>query len=251
MPNYAAVADSIQHSLGLKFTPIAVILTDTAPEGVKQYEGHAPAGCAFWEEAAAGAFTTSAANHAMCSIGIYTHNLAGAPPQYASELGAVLEVMSGMEYARAEDVAQIPVLSKQPQYAVYAPLAACPAPPDVVLIFADARQGLILAEAAQQVDAELPPALGRPACAAVPQAYNSGRATVSFGCCGARAYVGALDAGTALWALPGAKLDRYAARIAKLAEANDVLTHFHTIRKADVAAGGSPSYADSLQRMCS
>jgi len=251
MPNYAAVAERIQQSLGLKFTPIAVILTDTAPEGVKQYESRAPAGCAFWEEAAAGAFTTSAADHALCSIGIYTHNLAGAPPQYAGELGAVLEVMSGLEYARAEDVAQIPVLAKQPKYAVYAPLAECPAPPDVVLIFADARQGLILAEAAQQADGELPPALGRPACAAVPQAYNSGRAAVSFGCCGARAYIGALDAGTALWALPGGKLDLYAARIAKLAEANGVLAQFHAIRKTDVAAGATPTYAESMQRMSS
>lgn len=249
MSNYAAVAQGIQHSLGLQFTPISVILTDTLPEGLKQYQGHAPAGCSFWEEAASGAFTTVAADHALCSIGIYTHNLAGAPPQYQSELGAVLQVMNGMEYARAEDVAQIPVLSKQPKYAVYAPLAESPAPPDVVLIFADARQGLILAEAAQQADSEFPPALGRPACAAVPQAFNSGRATVSFGCCGARAYVGALDAGTALWALPGAKLALYAERIATLASANSVLTRFHTIRKDDVAAGAAPTYAESMQRM--
>ena len=251
MPNYAAIADSIQHSLGLKFTPISVILTDTAPGGVKRYEGHAPAGCSFWEEASAGAFTTSAADHAQCSIGIYTHNLAGAPPQYASELAAVLQVMSGLEYVRAEDVAQIPVLTQQPRFVTYSPLAESPAPPDVVLIFADARQGLVLAEAAQQADSELPPALGRPACAAVPQAYNSGRAAVSFGCCGARAYIGALDAGTSLWALPGAKLELYAARIARLADANSLLTKFHEIRKSDVAAGASPTYAESMRRMSS
>ena len=33
------------------------------------------------------------------------------------------------------------------------------------------------------------PAMGRPACAVVPQAINSGQAALSLGCCGARAYL--------------------------------------------------------------
>ena len=80
--------------------------------------------------------------------------------------------------------------------------------PDVVLLFGKAGQMLILSEASQQVEGGLPPAMGRPACAIVPQALNTGRAALSLGCCGARAYLDVLTDEVALWAIPGAKLDR-------------------------------------------
>jgi uncharacterized protein (DUF169 family) len=118
-----------------------------------------------------------------------------------------------------------------------------------VILFLDAAQGLVLTEAAQQVDAGIPPAMGRPACAMVPQAINSGRAALSLGCCGARAYVDALTDDVALWALPGAKVGRYAERVEKLAAANDTLGHFHELRRQDVADGGAPTYGESLRRM--
>ncbi len=107
----------------------------------------------------------------------------------------------------------------------------------------------MITEAIQQVDLDVPPALGRPACAMVPQAINSGRAALSLGCCGARAYLDNLTDDTALWALPGEKIALYAARIARLAAANDVLGRFHALRRVDVAGGSTPTYADSLARM--
>ena len=63
----------------------------------------------------------------------------------------------------------------------------------MVLIFADARQGLIVSEALARVDKVAAPAMGRPACTALPRALNSGNAVLSLGCCGARAYLDALD----------------------------------------------------------
>jgi uncharacterized protein (DUF169 family) len=91
--------------------------------------------------------------------------------------------------------------------------------------------------------------MGRPACAAVPQALNSGRAALSLGCCGARAYVGAFSDDVAMWALPASKIDQYAERIAALAKANNIFSQFHNLRKADVEAGRKPTYAESLQRL--
>jgi hypothetical protein len=38
-------------------------------------------------------------------------------------------------------------------------------------------------------------------------------------------------------------------RIAELSRANQVLGRFHQIRRRDVAAGGSPTMAESLARM--
>ena len=62
--------------------------------------------------------------------------------------------------------------------------------------------------------------MGRPACAALPQALNAGNAVLSLGCCGARAYLDALDDRVSMWALPGLKIERYCAEISALARAN-------------------------------
>ena len=76
------------------------------------------------------------------------------------------------------------------------------------LAFAHAQHGLILSEAVARVDGGTPPAMGRPACAIVPQVLNQQRAAMSLGCCGARAYLDALTDDVALWALPAHRLDR-------------------------------------------
>jgi hypothetical protein len=82
----------------------------------------------------------------------------------------------------------------------------------------------------------------------IPQSINSGKAAMSLGCCGARAYMDVLTDDFALWALPGAQIAEYADRIKVLAEANQVLSQFHTIRRSDVDAGRSPSVKESLVR---
>jgi uncharacterized protein (DUF169 family) len=245
---HEALSRALVESLALvSLPPIAVAFADDVPAGVAAYAGHAPAGCAFWQEAARGAFVTSASDHALCAIGMHTHNLPRTAAQDA-ELGAALGVFAELGYVRAEDVPRIPVLKTRPKHVVYAPLAETPLPPDVVLLFVRPSQMLILAEAAEGVDGALSPAMGRPACAVVPQARDGGGAALSLGCCGARAYIDALADDTALYALPGARLEAYVARIVELAKANQVLGRFHQIRRKDVAAGGSPSVAESLAR---
>jgi hypothetical protein len=52
-----------------------------------------------------------------------------------------------------EDMPQIPTRLTALQVAVYAPLAAAPVPPDVVLVRGNARQVMLLAEAAQAAGA--------------------------------------------------------------------------------------------------
>ena len=158
-------------------------------------------------------------------------------------------VFGELDYVRQEDLALIPVLGSRPAYVVYAPLAETPLPPDVVLLFVNADQTLILSEATQQVENENAPAMGRPACAIVPQVMNTGRAALSLGCCGARAYLDVLTDDVAVFAIPGAKLEAYARRIEALAKANDVLSKFHQIRRHDIAAGGTPTVKDSLAAM--
>ena len=242
-------ADRLTAALDLSLSPIAIAFPDAVPDGVPEFEGTVAAGCVFWEEAAARTFATSATHHALCSIGIHTHHLSGAPASQSGELGAALEAMMGLDYVREEEVAAIPVLGREAKHAVYGPLGEFPLDPEVVLLFTDARQGLVMSEAVARVDGEVAPAMGRPACAAVPHAVNGGAAAMSLGCCGARAYLDALSDDVALWALPASRLDEYSEQIGVLAEANRTLAAFHERRRTDVASGDRPTVRESLARL--
>ncbi|MDE3000625.1 MAG: DUF169 domain-containing protein [Gemmatimonadota bacterium] len=249
MNSYPDIAGALEKSLNLFLPPISVCISDEVPEGVPDYDGRAPAGCLFWQEAAKGPFATRTSHHELCAIGVHTHHMADPPASYEGELGDVLKTMAGMDYVREQDVLEIPVLENETRHVIYAPLDKTPLEPTVVLLFAHARQSLIITEAVQQVEPAVPPAMGRPACAVVPRAVRTGRAALSLGCCGARAYLDSLTDDVAIWALPGDKVNLYAARIDILARANAVLGEFHSLRRNDVEAGLEPTIAESLSRL--
>jgi uncharacterized protein (DUF169 family) len=244
-------ANQLVTALELSVPPIAVALCDVVPSGIPAFDGVVPAGCAFWQEATTRTFATSARDHALCSIGIHTHHMSEAPASQPDELQATLQAMIGLDYVREEEVAAIPVVQRAVKHALYGPLADFPVNPEVVFLFVHAQQGLILSEAVERIDAGVAPAMGRPACAVVPEVLNRGRAAMSLGCCGARAYLDALSDGVALWALPGSKLDQYCEQIATFARANKTLRAFHERRRKDVVAGERPTVQESLQRISS
>lgn len=239
---------AIQESLELRHAPVAIRFCDEVPEGVSASADRVAGGCSFWELGTQKAFATRAVDHEACAIGVYTHNISGASERHMPELQTVLNVMNDMQYATAEDVEMIPVMEEAHEYVVYGPLEQV-ADPDVVMLFVDSRQSLVVAEAVQQVEKAVSPALGRPACAVVPQVVRTGRAAVSLGCCGARAYLDALTDDVALWALPAARLDEYTAHIATLSEANDVLGKLHALRRKAVEAGNNPTYEESMAEL--
>jgi uncharacterized protein (DUF169 family) len=251
MDDYRALAKDLISSLELSLPPIAIAFCDAVPPGVAAFDGVVPAGCSFWQEAAIHTFVTSTKDHELCAIGVHTHNLSQRSPSYQAELREVLEAMSGLDYVRPEEVAAIPVVQREVKHVLYGPLAEFPLNPEVVLLFAHAQQGLILSEAAARVDKDLSPAMGRPACAVVPQVLNHGHAAMSLGCCGARTYLDVLSDSVALWAFPGTKLDQYCAAIVSLARANKTLTMFHTQRREDIESGKQPTVRQSLERFSS
>jgi uncharacterized protein (DUF169 family) len=75
---------------------------------------------------------------------------------------------------------------------------------------------------------------------------NTGRAALSLGCCGARAYLDVLTDDVAVFAIPGDKLEAYTRRIEALAKANGVLSKFHSLRRHAIAAGDTPTIKESL-----
>lgn len=244
-PDLAQIAETLSSALRLEQAPVAISFADSLPAGLRAHAGRVPAGCRFWEDAATATFATTAADHNACAIGVYTHHLEPSATQQ-TDLVDALRVFSDLGYVRDQDLPLIPVLRSQFSHIVYSPLADAPLPPDLVILFVDAGQTLILSEATQQVENQIPPAMGRPACAVVPQVMNTGRAALSLGCCGARAYLDVLADQIAIFAIPGAKLAAYTERIAALASANAILSKFHNLRRRDIEAGHSPTIMDSL-----
>lgn len=250
MENYSALSRELSDLLHLEVPPIAIAFSDSQPAKSTMFEGQAPAGCRFWEEGANSVFTTVAQDHAMCAIGVHTHNLQSSPAQQKDLMDA-LRVFADLGYVRAEDVPQIPVLKDAAKFVTYAPLAETPLPPDVVMLFIRADQTLILSEATQQLEGDYAPAMGRPACAVVPQVVNSGKPAMSLGCCGARAYLDTFTPERAIFAIPGQKIDTYVAQIRTLTKANSALTQFHQLRRTQITAGARPTIEESLTAFAS
>ncbi len=248
MTTSASIASALTDALSLSLPPISVSFADQVPSSVPIFSGTVAAGCRFWQEAADRVFATAAQDHELCAIGVYTHNLESTPARQ-KDLGDALKVFADLGYVRPADLPFIPVLNRKAKAVIYGPLAAVPVAPDVVLLFVRADQTLILSEAAQQLENAMPPAMGRPACAVVSQAYNTGRTAMSGGCCGARAYLDVLKPEVALFAVPGPILEAFTQRVVELAKANQVLTAFHKLRRADVEAGKRPSVQESLAAM--
>jgi uncharacterized protein (DUF169 family) len=244
--SYAQLSEKLIAALSLNQPPVAISFTDDLSAGVSTPASPVAAGCRFWQDAATATFATVAADHYHCAIGVHTHNLEPTPSQQADLMDA-LKVFGDLGYVRPQDLPLIPVLASRSKYVVYGPLAQTTAPPDVVLFFVNSNQTLVLSEAVQQVEAGNPPAMGRPACAVVPQVVNTGRAALSLGCCGARAYLDVLTDDVALFAFPGARIHLYAERIVALAGANQVLSRFHHMRRRDVDRGEMLTIQQSLE----
>jgi uncharacterized protein (DUF169 family) len=138
--------------------------------------------------------------------------------------------MVSLEYLSGDEVPSIPRRQTPMQIAAYAPLADATFAPDVVVFRGNARQLMLLSEAARSAGifggGDI---LGRPACAMIPHAGNTGGAVASFGCIGNRVYTGLADDEFYV-TVPGAGLARTLERLAVILNANVQLKAFHEAR---------------------
>jgi uncharacterized protein (DUF169 family) len=223
--------ERLQELLDLQWPPATVTFAARPPEGMVRVAPGAPAGCGYWKRAAEGeVFYTEAADHHGCPVGAYTHGVE-LPPETAAELEELVRVMTGLEYIAAEEVATIPRRTEPLHVAVYAPLGGV-GNPDVILVRGNARQIMLLTEAARAAgvgpDAST---MGRPACAVVPETLKTGQAATSLGCIGNRVYTELGDDEFYL-SLPGGKLDVVAEKLETIVRANRELEAFHRARQA-------------------
>ena len=229
MRDLGSIGNDLQRHLGTTLPPVGIAFVSTAPAGVK----HAPAGpasCSYWKLAADGhVFWTDARDHQGCPIGAHTHGVELSEAK-KSELMGLVGTMVQLGYIKMEEVPGIPHRKAKLEVAVYGPLAKLPVAPDVVLVRGTAAQLMVLVEAAQAAGvAPDAPAMGRPTCAAMPQALESGKPAMSLGCVGNRVYTGLADS-EGYVAIPASALEAVAAKLPTIAHANAELAKFHRAR---------------------
>jgi uncharacterized protein (DUF169 family) len=216
--------------LDLRWPPVALSFRDTPPPGVPRVRQARPAGCSYWRLATEGAvFYTVASDHHGCVVGSHTHSV-DLPPERAHELNGMIGIMVQLQYIQMEEVPSIPRLPAAFGVAIYAPLDRTPCDPDVVLVRGNARQVMLVAEAARLAGiGHEGTAMGRPACAMIPASLETSRGALSLGCIGNRVYTGLGD-DELYYAIPGPKLPILLDKLDTILYANRELEKFHQAR---------------------
>jgi uncharacterized protein (DUF169 family) len=230
------MGNQLQALLGLRTAPVALAFRSAAPTGIPRVSATGPSGCSYWKRAAAGeTFFTEAKDHYNCPIGAYTHGV-DLPQERMQELEGVLGTMFSLGYLRQEELPGIPRQEVAFGVALYAPLARASFEPDVVLLCGNARQMMLLAEAAEAAGVGAGGGLmGRPTCAAIPEAMRSQHGVASLGCIGNRIYTELRD-DELYFALPGKHLKSVTEKLSTIIEANRQLESYH---RAKLAAQGA------------
>ena len=229
-------SNRLEELLGLKWPPLAISFRDAPPEGVARIESVAAAGCSYWKLAAGGrVFYTEASDHYNCPVGAYTHGIE-LPAERREELDGLTGIMLELEYLQEEEIAMIPRHADSFGVAIYAPWSLSPCEADVVIVQGNAKQIMLLWEAARaaglQGDGET---MGRPTCAMIPATIQRGRATISLGCIGNRVYNEVADDQLYV-ALPAQRMNEVIKHVETVVEANRQLERFHHERLASVAS---------------
>lgn len=193
--DWRALSDRLSTALKPTATPVAISflppaqaatgarLDDVAPAPNDQGRtGQVPAGCVFWMRATTTSFSTTAADHANCSVGSFTHGfLTLEEAASKDDVCAVLE--SGWVDQAA--VMGLPRVAEKPGAVVYGPLAHASSAPDVVLVRIGGLALMTLKDALPELRIE-----GKPQCHIVALAKDHDVVAASVGCALSRARTG-------------------------------------------------------------
>ena len=156
-------------------------------------------------------------------------------PAKAKELEGLTGTMVELQYLRSEEVASIPHRGSPMEIVAYAPLARARFEPEAVIFRGNARQIMLVSEAARAAGIfESAAVMGRPACAMIPQAAAALSGVASLGCIGNRVYTELRD-DEMYFAVPGRALPRVIEQLDVALTANAALERFHKERAAALA----------------
>ncbi|CAN5139313.1 hypothetical protein BH24ACT1_BH24ACT1_01320 [soil metagenome] len=228
-------------SLGLSGVPVAIAFLTDPPAGVARWdEGEVAAGCAFWRHARAGrTFYTESVDHRHCAVGSHVHGLS-LPEGQAGDLPASIELMVSAGYLDPDEVPAIPTVANSPRYVAYGPAGQVPFDPDVVVVAATPAQAMMLHEASLRagVTPMTAPVAGRPGCAVLPLAMQSGQSALSLGCAGNRITTG-LDDSELYSAVPGGSWPAVVEALTDITAANQAMEAYYEERSLRVEAANS------------
>jgi uncharacterized protein (DUF169 family) len=150
--------------------------------------------------------------------------------QRAQEL---VGTMASVQYFSPAEVAALPIVEKPHQFIVYGRLDQLPIEADVVQCVVNAHQAMLIAEAQGQVNwlQGGQTAFGRPTCGAIPRTLKTGDTSMSFGCIGARTYIGLTPAEMVV-TVPIRQFASLVERLDVIVSANAALAPFHQQQKA-------------------
>jgi uncharacterized protein (DUF169 family) len=222
-------------TVGFANAPVAMAFLSEPPAGLERIGRADAAGCGYWKQASDGrAFYTTPDDHGNCPIGAFTHGVELSPAK-GQELQSLIGTMIELKYLASDEVPAIPHRSTTMQVAAYAPLAQATFPPDVVIFRGNARQIMLMSEAARSAGVfETGAVMGRPACAMIPEAIAASAGVASVGCIGNRVYTGLGDDELYI-AVPGAKVNRMLEKLESILTANRELEKFHRQRATALA----------------
>jgi uncharacterized protein (DUF169 family) len=174
--------------LGLAYDPVGISgASDSEP--VTTSLAPMPSACSFWRRAETARFTVDAKSHTHCKVGAHVMGFS-LDEQDMPALGALLQTMTGVAYIAPEEVAALPRLPEHKAWH-YTSLRAASSTPELVLMWVDGRQVMLVQEAMGSAHWKSGKGLrttGRPACGALALAYHHAEAVLSFGCAGMRTF---------------------------------------------------------------
>ena len=180
----------------------------------------APSACSFWRRAETARFTADAKSHNNCKVGAHVMGFS-LGEQDMQALGTLVQTMTGVSYIMPEEVPALPRLSEHKTWR-YSPLSAASAAPELVLLWIDGRQVMLIQEAmgsAHWKSGKWLRTTGRPACGALALAYHHAEAVLSFGCAGMRTFTEIPD-GFMLLVVPGESVEGLCRGLAQTAQSN-------------------------------
>jgi uncharacterized protein (DUF169 family) len=155
------------------------------------------------------------------------------PDDVQQDLMGLVEKMCNCNYISIEETEKIPTLQKKKEGIVYGPLKDFPIEPDLILIWLTPRQAMLYNETVGNIRWTAPPvtAFGRPACAALPVAFENSESTLSLGCMGMRTFT-EISGDRLLAVLPGNKAQNFLDAFESTIKANQMMQAFYEERKA-------------------
>ncbi len=215
MNDLSDLARRLTVALRLESAPIAITFSDRGGEASPV--GAVAAGCVFWMKANERAFSTSASDHANCSVGSYTHGLMDLATAAArDDVKAVLAAGWVDEPA----MKSLPHVRVRPESIAYGPLADCTAMPDVVLVRVDGLGLMGVQGAIPDLAIE-----GRPQCHIVALAKEENAVAASVGCALSRARTG-MPPDEMTCAIPGSRLGEVVERLEATVELDKIMANY-------------------------